>query len=699
MSKIFKFPSMGIEVEIGKLARQADGSALIRHGNNIILSTAVASKEARDFMGFFPLTVEYRERPSAAGRIPGGFFKREGKLSDTEVLVSRLIDRSVRPLFPTHYFNDVQLISNVYSSDGGFPVSILAMLGSSIALTISGIPFLGPIGAVQIGRVDGEWKFNLSFEEIKKSDAYFVVAGTKNGICMVEGNCDMVQDDVIIDLINKSHALIIEQVEWQLLIQREVGKEKKSNNDGFDWAGWQEKVLTALPENFVDCFYSDNKVDRSVATASLKSELIKNFTTEIESGEITKVKLNFIFDLILKDTMPQVIAQRQKRFDGRSLSQVRAIESEVQILPCTHGSAVFQRGETQALASLTLGTGQDAQKIESLMGGLEEQSFMLHYNFPPFATGEVRPVRGVGRREIGHGHLARNSFQYVLPKQEDFPYTIRSVVDILESNGSSSMATVCATTLALMDGGVPLKGMVSGIAMGLLKDSEGSFHVLTDLTGVEDAYGLMDLKITGTKQGVCAIQMDIKEKNGLSVEVLSRAFEQAKDGRMHILECMQETLDKPREKTSATAPQVVFIKIPIEKIGLVIGPAGKNIKDIIAKTGAQIDIEDDGTVKIYAKNEESAEAAAGIIKAMVGDVEVGTEYNGIIRRYTDFGIFVEIVPGRDGLIHISTIAKELQNDIDKTHPVNAQLKVRVIAYDADNGRIRLVSPDLEKKKA
>ncbi|MBL4587897.1 polyribonucleotide nucleotidyltransferase, partial [Candidatus Babeliales bacterium] len=663
-----------------------------------VLSTAVASKEMRDFMGFFPLTVEYRERPSSAGRIPGGFFKREGKLSDTEVLVSRLIDRPMRPLFPSYYFNDVQLISNVHSADGGFPTSVLATIGSSLALTISDIPFMGPVGAVQVGRVDGEWKFNLSYEEIKKSDAHFMVSGTKDGICMVEGNCDTVQEDVIIDLISKSHKLIIEQVEWQLSIQREVGKPKKSYDSNFDWDSWKEKVRSALPEDFADSFYNDSKLDRSSTMATLKEGLITKFKSEIEAGEVTKVKLNFVFDLFLKDTMPQIIAQRQKRFDGRTLSEVRAIESSVKVLPCTHGSAVFQRGETQALASLTLGTGQDAQKIETLMGGLEEQPFMLHYNFPPFATGEVRPIRGVGRREIGHGHLARNSFKYVLPSQEDFPYTIRSVVDILESNGSSSMATVCATTLAMMDGGVPLKDIVSGIAMGLLKDSEGKFHVLTDLTGVEDAYGLMDLKITGTKNGVCAIQMDIKEKNGLTVEVLRCAFEQAKEGRMHILERMKETLMKPRETTSATAPQVVFIKIPIDKIGLVIGPSGKNIKEIIAKTEAQIDIEDSGTVKIYAKNQESAEAAAGIIKAMVGDVEVGTEYNGIIRRYTDFGIFVEIVPGRDGLIHISTIAKELQNDINKTHPVNAHLKVKVIAYDSDSGRIRLVSPELEKKK-
>jgi polyribonucleotide nucleotidyltransferase len=697
MSKVFKLPSMGIEVEIGKLARQADGSVWIRHGNNIVLSTAVAAKESRDFMGFFPLTVEYRERPSAAGRIPGGFFKREGKLSDAEVLTSRLIDRPVRPLFPTYYFNEVQLISTVYSSDGQFPANVLAMLGSSLALTISSIPFMGPIGAVQIGRIDGEWKYNLSFEDIEKADAHFIVAGTRDGISMLEGNCDTIQEDIIIDLIGKAHALIIEQVEWQVSIQKELGKTKAASSDSFDWDGWKEKINAELPKGFAEQFYNDSKSDRSVVMASFQENLVKKFAAEIEAGEINGVKINFIFDLILKDAIPQIIAQNKKRFDGRQLTEVRPIMSEVKILPCVHGSAVFQRGETQALASLTLGTGQDAQKIETLMGGLEEQSFMLHYNFPPFATGEVRPIRSVGRREIGHGHLAQNSFQYVLPSQEAFPYTIRTVVDILESNGSSSMATVCATTLALMDGGVPIKDMVSGVAMGLLADAAGQFHVLTDIAGVEDAYGLMDLKVTGSDKGVCAIQMDIKEKNGLTVEVLRRAFAQAKEGRLHILENMKKTLSAPRATTAATAPQVVFIRIPIDKIGMVIGPSGRNIKEIIAKTSAQIDIEDDGTVKIYAKNQESAAAAANTIKTMVGDVEVGVEYDGIIRRYADFGIFVELVPGRDGLIHISTIAKELQRDIEKKYPLNSPLKVKVLAYDAETGRIRLVAPELENK--
>lgn len=696
MSKIFKLPSMGLEVEIGKLARQADGSALIRHGDNMVLSTVVAAKEQRDFMGFFPLTVEYRERPSAAGRIPGGFFKREGKLSDAEVLSCRLIDRPIRPLFPQYYFNEVQLISSVYSSNGDFPANILGLLGSSIALTISNIPFMGPVGAVQISRVEGEWKFNVSYEDSLKSDASIIVAGTKDGICMIEGNCDGVSEEKLTELVFKAFDLIIEQVEWQLEIQKAVGAEKVMPESKINWDEWKVKVANALPKDFAEAFYGDAKSERSVAIETMKHNLAKHFAEDIAAGNVNASALSFLFELLVKDAVPEILAAKKVRFDGRSFETVRPIVSEVQILPCTHGSSMFQRGETQALASLTLGTGQDAQKIESINGGLEEQSFMLHYNFPPFSVGEVRPMRGVGRREIGHGHLAQSSFKYVLPTQEQFPYTIRAVVDILESNGSSSMATVCSTTLALMDGGVPIKSMVSGVAMGLMKDASGQYHILTDIAGLEDAYGLMDLKVTGSENGVFALQMDIKDKGGLTPELLDRAFKQAKDGRLHILAEMRKTMTEPRKATAASAPQVTFLRVPVDKIGMIIGPSGRNIKEIIAKTSAQIDIEDDGTVKIYAKNQQSAQDAANIIKTMVGDVEVGTEYDGIIRRYTDFGIFVEIVPGRDGLIHVSAIAKEFQNDIQTTHPVGSTLKVRVVSYEAETGRIRLTAPELEK---
>lgn len=695
MSKIFKLESLGLEVTLGKYAKQADGAVWIKAGNNIVLSTAVATKEPKDFMGFFPLTVEYRERPASAGKIPGGFIKREGKLSDTEVLTSREIDRPIRPLFPPYYFNEVQIFSTAMSSDGTYPLSVLALIGSSLALTISQIPFLGPVGAVRAGRIDGQWKFNISYEESLKSDADITVAGTKAGICMVEGNCNNVSEAELVDLFFQSHEIIKQQVDWQLEIQKEVGLPKAESTSTFDWEHWAKEVEKVFPATFAEAFYVNNKVENSKVLTTLHEKLLTHFAEPIAEGKISKAVVMYLFDSLLKKTQPDTIARNKKRFDGRAFDQVRPIVSEVGILPCAHGSAMFQRGETQVVSTLTLGTGQDAQKVETLMGGLEERTFMLHYNFPPFSTGEVRPSRGVGRRELGHGYLAETSFEHVLPDPEKFPYTIRLIGDVLESNGSSSMATVCAATLAMMDGGVPLKDMVSGVAMGLIKDSSGNCHVFTDISGYEDAFGLMDFKVTGTENGVMAIQLDIKDKVGLTRELLGQALEQARQGRLHILKEMRKSMTESRKDVAAHAPRVTFLRVPQDKIGAIIGPAGKNIKDIIARTGAQIDIEDDGTVRVYAKDQASGDSAAQIIKTIVGDVEVGAEFDGIVRRYAEFGMFVELVPGKDGLIHISTIAKDKQRDIEKYAPLNGPLRVKVVAYDPESGRVRLVAPSLE----
>ena len=695
MSKKFTLTTQGIEVELGKFARQADGSVWIRSENNVVLATVVASKEEKDFMGFFPLTVEFRERSSAAGKIPGGFFKREGKLSDAEVLTSRLIDRPIRPLFPKYFFNEVQIITTVHSSDGKFPSCILALLGSSLALTISDIPFMGPVGAVQIANVNGAWKFNPTHEELEASDADLIVSGTKDGICMVEGECNNVEDAALIDLFYQAHELIKEQVEWQLSIAKELGVVKREVVAKVDFDAIEKRVNAALPKDFADQFYGDAKSERSAVMENLKVVLAQEFEAELADKSVTKPILQFVLESLVKEILPAHIAEKKMRIDGRKFDQVRPIYSEVGTIPCSHGSSLFQRGETQALASITLGTGQDAQKVETLFGGLEERSWMLHYNFPPFATGEVRPLRGVGRREIGHGYLALTSFHNVLPSQDVFPYTIRSLVDVLESNGSSSMATVCSTTLALMDAGVPLKAMVSGIAMGLLRDKSGKLHVISDILGAEDAFGLMDLKVTGTDTGVMALQLDIKDKVGLDKELMLRAFAQAKAGILHILGEMKKTMTAPRNDISPYAPRVTLVKISVDKIGAVIGTGGKTIKEIVAKTGAQIDIEDDGTIKIYAKNTAVAQEAEDWIKTLVGDVEVGAIFEGKIVRYAEFGIFVELVPGRDGLVHVSMIAKNKQKDIEQTYKVGDKLKVRVMAYDADTGRIRLVAPDLE----
>jgi polyribonucleotide nucleotidyltransferase len=696
MHKIFKLPELGLEIEIGKFARQADGSVWIRAGNNIVLATVVASKEEREFPGFFPLTVEYRERPSAAGKIPGGYIKREGKLSDLEVLASRLIDRPIRPLFPPFYFNEVQILCTVFSSDGKFPNNILSIIGASAALTISPIPFLGPIGAVQASKINGQWCFNANYEEIEKADSDITIAGTSNGICMIEGHCNEVSEEELIDLFFKAHEEIKKQIDWQLSIQKELGVTQLHTHDKIDWESLKVKVKNALPENFVDLMFSTSKSERRLNLEKLNTGLFTHFANEMASGEITESVITYLFDILIKENIPDAIARKNARLDGRGLTQVRQIYSEAGILPCVHGSAFFQRGETQALASLTLGTNQDAQKVETILGGVQERSFMLHYNFPPFSTGEVKPIRGASRRDIGHGSLAESSFLNVLPTQDEFPYTIRTVVDILESNGSSSMASVCATTLALMDGGIHIKNMVSGIAMGLVRDSSGKFHVLTDILGDEDAFGLMDFKVTGTENGVMAFQLDIKDKVGLPRDIFVKALEQAKEGRLFILGEMKKALDAPRKQLSDLAPRVITFKIPQDKIGAIIGPAGKTIKEIVAKTNTQIDIDDDGKINVYSRSSTAAAEAESWVRILSGDIKVGSVFSGIVRRIVEFGLFVELVPGKEGLVHISAIAKSKQRGLDKLIKPGDKLTVKVTAYDRETDRIRLVAPDLEK---
>ncbi|MFH1831942.1 MAG: polyribonucleotide nucleotidyltransferase [bacterium] len=689
MLKKFSLPELGLEVEIGKFARQANGAAWIKSGKNIVLATAVAASEPKDFMGFFPLSVQYRELVSAAGKIPGGYLKREGRLSDREVLTSRLIDRPIRPLFPSDFFNEVQVLATVYSSDGNFPVDILAMIGSSLALVISDIPFLDPVGAVQACRIANEWHFNPSHTQISSSDTLVTIAGTKTGISMVEGYCNNLPEEELIKLLLAAHDLIKQQVEWQLAIQKECGKEKMSAGDGIDWAGWTTKVKALVSEQAIENVFGKTKSERSAALDALQSEIVATFNKEIEAGIVSGSVIKYLCGELVKEVMPNVMAKKKQRIDMRNFEEVRLITSEVSLLPCVHGSATFLRGETQAITSLTLGTAQDAQKVDTLLGGTIERSFMLHYNFLPFATGEVKPMRGVGRREVGHGYLAEQSFMNVLPDQKSFPYTIRAVVDILESNGSSSMATVCATTLALMDAGVPIKEMVSGVAMGMIKDSSGNYHILTDILGTEDALGLMDFKVTGTDHGIMAFQLDVKSKIGLSQDLLVKALTQAKVGRLHILQEMRKTMTAPRDKISDLAPQIFTMKVPQDKIGAIIGPGGKNIKEIVAKTEAQIDIEDDGTINIYAHSTESARAAEAWIRTLVGEIEVGSEFEGIIKKVAEFGLFVELVAGKEGLVHISSIPRDLQRNLNDNYRTGDKLKVQVVAYEKSTGRVRL----------
>jgi len=693
--KVYKLDKAGLEVEIGKFARQAHGAAWIKAGDNVVLSTAVASSIPKDFLGFFPLTVEYRERTSAVGKFPGGFFKREGRLSDYEVLGSRLIDRSIRPLFPEFYFNEVQVLSAVHSSDNTFPTDILSLIGSSLALTISPIPFNEPIGAVRAHKVDGKWTFNVNLKPDQSADAALTISGTEGGICMVEGSCDSISEDELIGVLFDAHAEIVEQVKWQNSIAQDLGVVKDEPQSSIDWNGWKEKIAQSLPQDFVRVFYATTKKERSSKMEEMADGIVEKFAADIENGTISKSELLYLYNIVLKSALPDAMARDKKRIDGRAFDEIRQITSEVGILPRAHGSALFTRGETQALVSLTLGTGQDVQKIEPLHGDMVEKRFMLHYNFTPFSTGEVKMIRGVSRREIGHGYLAESSFYKVLPSKEDFPYTIRSVSDVLESNGSSSMATVCGTTLALMDVGVPIKGMVGGIAMGLIKDSSGSFHVLSDILGTEDAIGLMDFKITGTENGIMAVQMDIKEKAGLTREVLANALEQARKGRLHIIGKMKETMTEPRSEISSRAPRFISFKIAQDKIGAIIGPAGKTIKEIIAQTGVDIDIDDDGTVKIYSSESDSAEKALSFVKGLAGEIEVGTWFTGKVKRHAEFGILVDVFPGKTGLIHISTIDRSKQRDAENMFPVDSDIKVKVISFDRETGRISLMCPELK----
>jgi len=689
MVKKFKLPGFGYGVEIGKIACQADGAVWFEQGGTVVIATAV-SAESKDFPGFFPLTVDYREQFAAAGKIPGGYYKREGKSSDKEVLTSRLIDRAIRPLFPANYFNSVQILSTVYSVDKKHAPETLAFLASSLALTISDIPFMGPVGMVEIARVNGEWVVNPLIHQRTESDVRLVVAGTEEGICMVEGSMNELSEKEIVDLLFMAHAKIKEQVAWQLEIKKELKIEKTPVNDPYHWNHWESLVEKFLTHDRVESMYIADKVQRNEHLQKLKDEFIAQHTAEIEEQAIPDSVIDYIFDQILKTQITELIFKLQKRIDGRSFDQVRKITTEVGLLPFTHGSALFTRGHTQALVTVTLGGGQDEQRVEGILEGeTTSRRFMLNYNFPPFSVGEVRFLRGPGRREIGHGYLAASALKYVLPSPEKFPYTMRIVADMLESDGSTSMATTCGATMALMDAGVPIKEMVSGIAMGLLKSKDGQFIVLSDISGFEDAFGLMDFKVTGTKEGVTAVQMDIKYKGGLERAIFEKSLAQARAGRLHILGEMSKVMDKPNKELSDLVPKLVTMQIDPDKIGAIIGGGGKTIREIIEATGTEIDIEPDGLVKIFGGPEADVDRAIDWIRILAGQIDVGSIHDGKIRRIVDFGIFVELVPGQDGLVHVSNIPKEKQRSFMRDYHVGDAMKVEVVDYDPESGRIRL----------
>lgn len=691
MVRKFEAQDFGYEVEIGRVANQADGAVWIKHGGTVVLATVV-SEQAKEFPGFLPLTVEYREQFSAAGKIPGGYYKREGKPTDKEVLTGRLIDRALRPLFPANFFHAVQIINTVYSVDKEHIPSTLALVASSLALSISRIPFQEPVAVVEMARLDGKWIVNPVYADATKADSKLVVAGTIDGICMVEGCTNQILEQEFIDAMFLAHEQIKKLVSWQLQIQKEIGvaKQDVSRDFSFDWSLWEQRVDGLLtPENLTALFIPD-KLLRSDKIQIFRDALTAQFSVEIKDNLIPQSVIDYIFDTRLRAKIVDMIFTLNKRIDNRAFDQVRNITVDVGLLPFTHGSALFTRGRTQALVSATLGSGQDEQRIEELMeDGEFSGNFMLHYNFPPFSVGEARPMRGPSRRDIGHGYLAASAIRNVLPSKDSFPYTIRIVSDILESDGSSSMATTCGATMALMHAGVPIKAVVSGIAMGLLMNEKGDFKILSDICGFEDAFGLMDFKVTGTETGITAIQMDIKHKGGLARSVFEAALEQARRGRLHIMSEMRKVLSEPNSTLSDLVPKVLTTKIDVDKIGAIIGTGGKTIREICEKTKTEISVEPDGLVKIYGGPGADIDGAISWVNTLAGKIEKGMRFRGKIRRFAEFGIFVELVPGQDGLVHFSNLPHAYQRIFAKHYKLDEIVLVEVLEYDTVTGKIRL----------
>lgn len=681
-------------VETGELAKQANGACMIRYGDTSVLSVATASKEPKD-LPFFPLTVNYEERLYAVGKIPGGFIKREGRPSEKAILASRLIDRPIRPLFPDGFRNEVQVISTVMSVDQDCSSEIAAMIGSSIALGISDIPFEEPIAGVHVGRVDGEFIINPTIEQEEKSDIDLTVAGTKDAINMVEAGANEVPEETMLEAIMFGHEEIKRLVAFQEEIVQAVGQQKSEVKLFELEEGLLTKVETVAKDKLVQAIQVKEKHAREDAISQVKEEILASYE-DAEDEVISQVKS--ILDKIVKEEVRRLITKEKVRPDGRKPDEIRPLSSRVNTLPRTHGSGLFTRGQTQALSICTLGALGDVQILDGL--DLEESKrFMHHYNFPQYSVGETGPIRGPGRREIGHGALGERALEKVVPSEKDFPYTIRLVSEVLESNGSTSQASICASTLAMMDAGVPIKAPVAGIAMGLVKSGE-DYTILTDIQGMEDALGDMDFKVAGTEKGVTALQMDIKI-DGLSREILEEALVQAKKGRMQILDSMLATIKEPKQQLSQYAPKILTMSINPDKIRDVIGPSGKQINKIIEETGVKIDIEQDGSVFISSTDPDMNDKAKKIIEDLVREVEVGQMYLGTVKRIEKFGAFVELFKGKDGLVHISELAEERTNKVEDVVKIGDQIMVKVKEID-NQGRVNLSRKAVlkeEKEKA
>lgn len=678
-----KFGSKNLIIESGKIAKQANGSVTVQNGGTIVLVTAVMSKEPKEDCSFLPLTVEYQERTYAAGKIPGGFFKREGRPSEKEILTARLIDRPIRPLFPKGFVNEIQVVAIVLSSDGENDPDILACIGASSALAISDIPFNGPMGAVRVGRIEGQFVINPTFAQLDKSALDLVVAGTKESVIMIEAGANELSEELIVEAIKFGHSHIKNLIEAQEELVSLCAKQKANVPFKLIDKKLLDKVRALSAERLSEVNVTVSKEEREELIDLIAKELVEKLTSENPDYLESDIKSALIE--VEKTQVRKQITEKGIRVDGRKHKEIRPITCEVSILPRTHGSGLFTRGQTQSLSVTTLGTSVDEQRIDALEGE-SLKSFMLHYNFPPFSVGEVKPIRGPGRREIGHGALAERALRPVMPSKDVFPYTVRIVSDILESNGSSSMATVCAGTLSLMDAGVPIKAAVSGIAMGLIKEGEHA-AILSDIAGIEDHFGDMDFKITGTKEGVTALQLDIKIE-GIDIDLISRALSESKERRLYVLDKILETISVPRGTLSDYAPRIISMKINPEKIKDVIGPGGKMIKKIIAETGVTIDIDDDGKVLIGSTDEKASQKAIDIIKSLTEDVEVGKIYSGKIKRIMNFGAFCEILPGKEGLIHVSELSNKFVEKVETEVSLGEEVLVKVIEIDSQ-GRINL----------
>ncbi len=676
------FHGRALSIEVGRMAKQAGGSALVQYGDTVVLVTATAAREARENIDFFPLTCDYQEKTFAAGKIPGGFFKREGRQSEKEILNSRLIDRPLRPLFPEGFRCETQIVATVLSFDKENDADMPALIGASAALEVSDIPFNGPIAGVRMGRIGGQLVVNPTSSQYAESELSLIVAGSRDAIVMVEGGAKMLSEDVVLDALFTAHSEMQQILDLQEELRKALGKPKRVVTPPAVDTALQKKVRDFALSRIRTAMETSGKHERSDAVRQVRGDLLAALATEFPEKER---EIKGFFEDAHYDAVRGLIVESRKRIDGRGLADVRQITSEVGVLPRTHGSALFTRGETQALVVATLGTSSDEQKIDAL-GGEIYRKFMLHYNFPPYSVGEVKFLRGPGRREIGHGALAGRAVEAVMPDEATFPYTVRLVSEILESNGSSSMASVCGSSLALMDAGVPIKSPVAGIAMGLIREGN-EIRVLSDILGDEDHLGDMDFKVAGTADGITAVQMDIKI-GGVTREIMRDALYQARDGRLHILERMREALGEARADMSTYAPRISTLKIKVDRIRDVIGPGGKVIRGIIEETGVKIDVEDDGTIYIASSDGVAMQKAIDWVNRLTAEAEVGKIYKGVVKKIMDFGAFVEILPGTDGLCHISQLAPERVKEVRDVLKEGDEVMVKVLEVDK-TGKIRL----------